>query len=918
MNIRITILLIVVLLSQQVIGQAEAANLRCELRENPLGIDITEPQFSWEIRAGQRSVQQTSWQVIVSSSSEKLAKNDGDVWNSGKTASAESIHIPYRGKKLQSGKAYYWKVKLFTNKGETPWSSSSFWTMGLLNKTDWKAKWIGYDKASPWDSISQWSRLSARYFRKQFKSSLEVRRATVYISGLGLYELYINGKKIGDRVLAPAPTDYRKTVLYNTYDVTADIQSGINVMTTILGNGRFFTMRQNYKTQKHNTFGYPKMLLQLEIEYVDGTRKTIVTDESWKLNVDGPIRTNNEYDGEEYDATKEFDHWMEASFDDTKWMIPELVKAPDGRLEAQMNEPIKVMRSISPISIKMLGTEKFILDMGQNFSGWISLKAKGERGRKIKLRFAESLQPNGELYVANLRDARVTDIYTMKGGEMEGWSPRFVYHGFRYVEVTGYPGIPAIRNFEGQMVFDDLQTTGSFVCSDSIVNKIHRNAWWGIASDYKGMPIDCPQRNERQPWLGDRATGSGGEAFLFDNSKLYAKWLDDIEESQTADGAIPDVAPAFWTYYTDNVTWPGTYIMVADMLYRQFGDMRSIVKHYASMKKWMDYMRSKYMKNFIVTKDKYGDWCVPPESLELIRSKDSLRNTRGDLIATAYYYRLLQYLKKFAKLAGKEADIKTFEELAGNIRKAFNQKFFNSQTGYYDNNTVTSNLLPLYFDMTPVDARDVVFKNIYSRIRNIDNLHISTGVIGTQWLMRGLTRFDEADMAFVLASNKTYPSWGYMTENGATTIWELWNGNTASPQMNSQNHVMLLGDLLIWLYENLGGIKSDDQETAFRKIIMKPSQPNGLTFVNANYQSLFGPISSNWKKTMTTFEWDISIPPNTSATVYVPARSVEDISESGNPLSKSEGVRVIKWANDEAVLEIKSGHYLFESTLNKK
>jgi alpha-L-rhamnosidase len=588
-----------------------------------------------------------------------------------------------------------------------------------------------------------------------------------------------------------------------------------------------------------------------------------------------------------------------------------LVKAPAGTIRAQPNNPIRIKQTIYPVSIKDIGQGKYIIDMGQNFSGWIRMKVQGQRGQSVKLRFAESLQPNGELYTANLRDARVTDVYTLKGEGVEEWQPAFVYHGFRYVEITGYPGNPALNDFEGKFIYDDIAHTGNFLCSDKTINKIHENARWGIASNYKGMPIDCPQRNERQPWLGDRATGSSGEAFMFDNASLYAKWLDDIEESQTAEGAIPDVAPAFWNYYTDNVTWPGTYLLVADLLYRQYGDERPIAKHYPSMKKWMRYMQTKYMKDFIVTKDKYGDWCVPPESLELIRSRDSLRNTNGELIATAYYFRLLQLMKKFAVISGNAADVKTYDALAGNIASAFNKKFYNPQRGCYDNNTVTANLLPLYFNITPDVWKKTVFNNIYNKIKREDQLHISTGVIGTQWLMRGLTDYGYPELAYALASNKTYPSWGYMTEQGATTIWELWNGNTASPQMNSQNHVMLLGDLLIWLYEDIAGIRSDDKDIAFKEIIMKPSFGAGPDFVKASYQSVYGLIRSDWKKDLVGLKWEITVPANTKAIVYIPTKNAGDVMESSIHAEKSEGVRFLKLEDGNAVFETGSGKYSF-------
>lgn len=895
-------------------AQVTIKNLRCEMLVNPLGIDATQPRFSWQLDSEQRNVVQTSYQLIVSSSEQKLKANEGDVWNSGFINNDRSLLISFAGKQLKSGTKYFWKVNVATNKGIATTNETAFFSTGLLTESDWKAKWIGYDKASSWDSITQWSRLSARYLRKEFKISSAVKRATVYIVGLGLYELYINGKKIGDEVLAPNPTDYRKSVFWNTHDVTTEIRNGSNAIATVLGNGRFFTMRQNYKTQKHNTFGYPKLLLQLEIEYADGTKKTIVSDESWKLNVDGPIRTNNEYDGEEYDATKEFTGWDKAGFNDSKWLQPELVNAPSGKIVSQFAEPMKVMQTIKPVSVKDLGNGKYILDIGQNFAGWLKIQSiNGKKGEKVKLRFAESLKANGELFTANLRDAKVTDIYTLKGTASESWEPSFVYHGFRYVEVTGFPGSPTINNFEGKLVYDAIETTGAFQTSNSTINSIYRNAWWGIASNYKGMPVDCPQRNERQPWLGDRVIGAQGESFMFDNAKLYAKWMDDIEQSQKETGAIPDVAPAFWNYYSDDVTWPAAFITISNNLYNQFGDIKPIQKNYASMKKWMWYMRDKYLVNNIMTRDKYGDWCVPPESLNLIHAKDTTRLTDGKLIASAYYFKLLSFLQRFAKLTGNDTDLKEYAELADKMRAAFHEKYYNPAKYNYSNNTITANLLPLYFGICPDSLRERVFENIYHKIHVESNDHISTGLIGTQYLFRGLTEYGNTDLAFKLASNNTYPSYGYMIANGATTIWELWNGNTADPNMNSQNHVMMLGDLITWFYENLAGIRTDKEAVGFKKITMKPSLPQDLQFVNASYKSAYGIIKSDWKKTGGTFEWKISVPANSSAKIFIPAKSEADVLESGKTLTGD--IKVLQWKNGVLTIEIPSGNYQFKSIM---
>ncbi len=884
-------------------------DLQCEMLTNPEGIDVVQPRLSWQLSSGFSGVAQTAYQIVVSSSKDKLESNNFDLWDSGKVSSNQSINVIYKGQKLTSKKEAYWKVKVWTNKGETTWSQHNFWTMGILTYAEWKStRWIGYDYPFEWDSIAMHARLSARYLRKEINLKSNIKKAKVYLMGLGLYEFYINGDKIGNQVLAPVPTDYTKNVKYNVFDVTNNLKEGNNALGTILGNGRYFSMRQDYKLYKIKTFGFPKMALRLEVEYQDGTKESITTDDSWKLTGDGPILSNNEYDGEEYDARKEMPGWNQVGFDDTKWIAATYVQEPGGFFEAQMTPGMKIKEEIHPIAIQKSKTGTYILDMGQNMTGWLQIKVKGNRGDKITMKFAESLKPDGNLYIANLRDANTTDVYILKGDKEEIWEPRFVFHGFRFVEISGLSGIPVLADFIGKQVYDDLKTTGTFECSDATMNQIFKNAYWGIRDNYKGMPIDCPQRNERQPWLGDRTTGAYGESFVFDNHTLYAKWLDDIKNAQTQDGGIPDVAPAFWRYYGDNVTWPGTYITVADMLYRQFGDAEVVEKHYPSMKKWIVYMEENYMKNNLIDKDKYGDWCVPPESLELIHSLDPKRKTDGELISSAFYYYLLQKMKNFAEVIHADAkDIQYYNLLCQKIKTAFNTKFFNKESNTYSNNTVTANVLPLAIGLVPENLKKQVFENMVRVIEVTNNGHISTGVIGTQFLMRTLSDFGRADLALKLATNTTYPSWGYMVENGATTIWELWNGNTADPKMNSQNHVMLLGDLLIWYYENIAGIKSDPQMPGFKQIIMKPAFEVKLNYVNATYESAYGAIKSNWKKDKKGMNWEISIPANTSAKVYLPTKLVNSILVNKVKLDQA-GITSTEEENQQ-ILTLPSGEY---------
>ena len=873
------------------------STVRTENMTNPIGIDTTSPYFGWRLESEKREVLQTAYRILVASSKELLDQDKGDLWDSGKVLSSSSVHIKYEGTKLKSNQYGWWKVKSFTNKGETKWSEVAFFSVGLINEVNWRGQWVGLDKAAPGDSETKWSRLSSRYLRKEFKLKNGIKRATVHIAGMGMYELFVNGNRVGEQVLAPVPTDYRKTIVYNSFDVTGLLTEN-NAIGVTLGNGRFYTMRQNFKPYKTPTFGYPKMRLNLIVEYNDGSKETVASDISWKLTTDGPIRSNNEYDGEEYDARKEMSGWNNIGFDDSSWQPAQRVSIPTGTLRGAMTPNMKVVMNLKPISITKIG-EKYIIDMGQNMAGWVRMTIRNAAaGDSIKLRFAEILQPNGELYVSNLRDALVTDKYISNGKDNgNSWSPRFVYHGFSYVEVRGYNN-PDIKDFIGEVVSDEMENLGTFTCSDDVLNTVYRNAWWGILDNYKGMPVDCPQRNERQPWLGDRVMGCWGESFLFDNSNLYAKWANDICEAQREDGCIPDVAPAYWNYYSDNMTWPAALPMACDMVYTHFGNVEPIRKHYSNIKKWLEYMRENYMNaDYIVTKDKYGDWCVPPETLDLIHSKDPARKTDGNLIATAYYVKMLQTMHRFAEILGYKEDMEEFKNLDHKVKNAFNKKFLTIKRGtsempghilypdsiFYGNNTVTANILPLAFGLVPEEYREEVVKNVAKKIM-IDKKgsnyigNISCGVIGMQWLMKNLSKYGLADIAWMLATNDTYPSYGYMAKNVATTIWELWNGNTANPEMNSGNHVMLLGDLLKWCYENLGGVAPDRKNIAFKHIIMKPDfDIQNLYNVNVSYITPYGKVISKWEKSLQQLTWEVTIPANTTAELHMPDGKIEKI-----------------------------------------
>jgi len=780
------------------------------------------------------------------------------------------------------------------------------WNTVDFNDSKWvAAKILGPAGMQPWGEtrVPESRRQPARYLRKEFSVEKKIAHATISFCGLGLSELYLNSKKVGDAVLSPAFAQYDKREFYVTYDVTKQLQRGANALGVILGNGRFYADRSKVYAGTVS-FGWPKLLLNLRLEYSDGTTQEIVSDASWKLTTDGPILANNDYDGEEYDARKEFSGWSKSGFDDSKWSAAEIVSAPGGIISAQMQAPIRVTQTLKPISVKEIKPGVFIYDLGQNMVGWCRLHVRGKAGNVVTLRHAETLKPDGSLYMANLRGAEVTDIYTLRGGGAETWEPRFVTHGFRFVEVTGFPGAPDLNAIEGRVVNDDLPVAGNFLCSNDLINHIYTNIVWGTRGNYRSLPTDCPQRDERQGWLGDRSEECKGESYLFDISALYAKWRQDMADAQRPNGSIPDVAPAYWPIYSDNVTWPSSAIIIPSAMERQFGDRGSVAKNYASAKLWMEHMLT-FATDNIISKDSYGDWCVPPEEAHLIHSKDPARQTDKSLLATSYFYYDLCLMEKYADELGKTADAARWRKLADDFKTAFNQKFLDREKGQYSNGTQTSCVLPLAFGLVPDDMHAKIFAHLVDKIENDTHGHIGTGLIGGQYLNRVLSDNGRADLCYTIASQKDYPSWGYMVEQGATTIWELWNGNTADPTMNSGNHVMLIGDLVVWFYEYLAGIAPDDAAPGFKHIIMRPTPVGDLKFVQATHNSPYGKISIEWHRDGNKFDWQIEIPANTTATVYVPATSLETV--------KVKGAQTSRFENGRAIFELGSGKYHFIS-----
>lgn len=787
----------------------------------------------------------------------------------------------------------------------------------------------------------------ARYLSRvyEMKKDSPVKRAVVYFSGLGYSECYLNGVKLGDQVCGPMYTDYNKSVPYNTYDVTdifhatqqidvSDVEIGV-----VLGNGRYFALRSSCVH-----YGDPCLLFQMEVEYADGSKELVVSDELWKGTDAGPISQNNDYDGEVCDSREAKvispdspdatlteqtpPRYLETRFGKSFVVSTpnnvEVVDGPSGKLVAQMIPPMRETMEIKPVSITEREPGRYIIDFGQNFVGVPRIKVKGKSGDRVEIRFAETLKDNGELYLDNLRTAQARDIYILSGDpEGEVYEPRFTQHGGRYAELIGFPGVPTLDSVVGYTVTTDLPLIGRFSTSNELINKIYRNIVWGTRGNYLSMPTDCPQRDERMGWQGDRAAESKGEMFIFDNTTLYNKWMQDIEESQRDDGNVSDVAPAYWPLYSPNVTWPTAQILIPQSLYEMRGDDSAIVKHYESRKKWLNFLLSLCNDDGTISKDNYGDWCVPPEKPELIHSQDPMRQTDRTLLATVYMINNLRISATFADYLGKTEDAERFRVQADRMQDVFNKRFYKPEEGIYDNGSQTSSVLPLSFNLVPAGEREKVFNSLVQNIETKTNRHLGTGLIGGQWINRLLSDMGRIDLPFSFVTNKDFPSWGYMVEKGATTIWELWNGDTADPAMNSGNHVMLVGDLVIWFYEYLAGIRPEESNPGFGHFSLCPNVVGDLTSVSASYDSARGMIKSAWNLKDGKFSWNITIPANTSASISVPTSDPESLKIQTTRLDivppEPGEIRPVKYTKNVADFDVSSlekktvnGRVLFE------
>jgi len=871
-------------------GISEITDLRCEYLRNPLGLDVVTPRLSWIIRSDRRGTSQSAYRVLVASSAELLQSDTGDLWDSGKIDSSQSIQVEYTGKPLASGQACSWKVEVWDERGiALPWSAPATWTMGLLNPDDWAGKWIG-PSPSP-------DKSDAPILRKEFEISQPVRRAMLYVCGLGYYELHLSGAKVGDHVLDPPVTKYDKRVLYVTYDVTSQLAQGRNAIGIILGNGWYdTTVSDAWDFDKAPWRARPQVRLQLNLEFADGSRRQVVTDSSWKMAT-GPWLFDQTRVGEIYDARKEIPGWTIAGFDDSRWQPAIVREPPAGRLAASNVEPIRVIQTIRPVKISQPKPGIYLFDLGQNIAGWPRLTVSGPAGATVSMRCGEVLAPDGTLDNSAIQSLVHSpdfqcDRFTLSGNGVEVWAPRFTYHGFQYVEVQGLPTPPGADTIVGEVVHSAFEPAGEFECSDPLLNRIETASKWSYLNNFVGIPTDCPQR-EKNGWTGDAqlAVAMGLEHFKGEAS--YTQWIDTFQDCMRADGKLPCIAPTSgWGYdVLDGPAWESAYLLIPWEMYRQSGDRRILTSHYDGFKKWIDFY-TRLAKDHIVSYG-LGDW-------EPVKTK-----TPAAITSTAYYYRDLLIVAETAELLGRGHEADHYRDLAQQVRQSFNSTFFDPKTGNYGDGSQTALACALYQGLAPDDQRPRVVENLVQAVHRAAD-HLDTGILGAKYILRALSDNGRGDIAWKLATQRTRPSWGNWIERGATTLWEDWDGKS------SRNHVMF-GDISAWFIEYLAGISPDDSAPGYKKIVIHPLLLGDLKSASATRQCMYGTIHCDWTRAGRGLSMNVTIPANTSATVYIPARDPAAVKEAMGPLADSDGIKVIRFESHAVVIQLESGDYRFTS-----
>ncbi len=1057
-------------------------NPRCEYRVNPVGLDVSAPRLSWTLACDQRGERQTAYQVLAASSPQKLERGEGDLWDSGKVESDQTLQVAYAGRELASRLRVWWKVRAWDRAGRpSAWSAPATWSMGLLRRSDWSAQWIadpesttnasgrgphnGYHSelarsadtvkwvavdfgqprtfdavrlfpARPYDwqpdtpgflfpvrftleaasradfsdarvlfertaedepnpgtnapvyrfvpatarfvrlkvtglghrdgnnfafalaelqvlagetnlaggaavlaldsiETGPWARtnltdgvlatvkpgadgaLPATMLRKTFRLEQPVRRATVYATALGLYELHLNGRRVGEDLLAPEWTSYGKRVQYQVYDVTTALRRGENTLAAQVGEGWY---AGRLMVVGRFAYGrYPRFLLQLEIEFADGTTQRIVSDGSWQTTTDGPIRAAGIYDGETYDARRESPGWDQPGFDAASSRPAQIFPLDARQLVWQPNEPIRVERELEPVKLTEPTPGSYVFDFGQNIVGWCRLRAQGSAGQTVTLRHAEMLNDDGTLYTANLRGAPQVDHYTPRADGPFVFEPHFTYHGFRYVEVKGLARPPARSAVLGRVFHSAAPFTGNFECSDASLNQLMRNILWTQRANLMSSPNDCPQRDERFGWMGDIQAFSQTAVFNMDMAAFFTKFARDIRDDQATDGRFPDYAPHPGDpnqSFSGVPAWGDAGVIIPWRAYQNYGDVRLLAEHFEAARRWVDYIH-RNNPDLVWAKGRnndYTDW-LNGDWIKLAGWPEKGGSVPKEVFATAFFAHSAELVAKMAAVLGRQQEARSYGELAARIKAVFNQRFV-APDGRIEGDTQGGYALALAFDLLPEDLRPKAAQLLVENIRRYQN-HLSTGIQTTHRAMLELTRTGYPEIGWQLLTNRTFPSWLYMVDNGATTVWERWDGYVKGrgfqdAGMNSFNH-WAFGAVGEWIWRNIAGLNPDDAQPGWKHFVVAPRPGGGVDWARSEYQSIRGRIACDWRIAGTRLTLRVHVPPNTGATVRVPTSSPDTVSESGRPAAKARGVQFLRVEPTAAFYEVESGDYRFEA-----
>ena len=897
--LRITaILLLLNGLANAAFAKNEVKQLVCEYKTDPVGIDILKPRLSWQLNATENGVMQTAYELRVAESPEKL--NSGKlIWSSGKVTGSQSVSVVYGGPALVSAQRVYWQVRVWDNKDKaTAWSAPALWEMGILKPSEWKGSWITFGDAKQVKEA-----LPSIYFRKEFALSKKVKSARLYATSLGFYELHLNGAKVTTDLFTPGWTSYKKRLQYQTYDVTSMLK-GQNAIGVVLSDGWY---RGNLGWSKKGAYYGDQLALltQLQITYTDGSVESICSDTSWKATANGPIRGSDIYNGEKYDARLELTGWDKTGYDMGNWSAPLTFNQSNDILIAPQGIPVKAIQEIKPIRQFVTPKGESVLDMGQNMVGWVRLKVNGKKGDEITLKFAEVLDKAGNFYTDNLRGAKATDVYILKGEGTEIFEPHFTFHGFRFVKIDGLSAAPTFDQITGVVIHSDMKPTGNFSCSDTLINKLQHNIQWGQKGNFVDVPTDCPQRDERLGWTGDAQVFSMTAAFNFDVAAYYTKWMGDFTADQGADGKVPHVIPNVFKEGDGGATaWADASVIVPWTVYLSYGDTRILEAQYPSMKGWIGYMTARAGEKRLWTGDShFGDWLA----FATTHSDYPGATTEKDLIATAYFYYSTTLLSKIAAIIGQKDDVRKYQKLASEIKEAFNKEFV-TPNGRLVSHTQTAYALALAFNLLPESQVSKAAEYFAGDVKKFG--HLTTGFVGTPLLCKTLSAIGRDDLAYMLLNNKKYPSWLYPVLQGATTIWERWDGQKPDGTfqdvgMNSFNHYAY-GAIGEWLYQHVAGIRINEYHPGYKHFYLAPHPGGGLKNASAAINTLYGKISSSWKIENDNFVYDVIIPANTNATVSLPYAKADQVKQDGLPV-KAGFVQ----SDSELKLTMGSGKYSF-------